>query len=114
MKVAILLSGQPRNYYLGYDELKKSYLDKYDCDIYLHTWRGGNFEATQFFKDRPKQVYKYSEGYINDIIGMFGTTKSSFEEPIIFDDKGIVDPIWRQPLQNCKSMWYSVSMNHQL
>ena len=114
MKVAILLSGQPRNYYLGYDELKKSYLDKYDCDIYLHTWRGGNFEATQFFYDKPKQIYKYSEGYINDIIGTFGTTKSSFEEPIVFDDKGIVDPIWRQPLQNSKSMWYSASKAYDL
>ena len=26
----------------------------------------------------------------------------------IFDDTGVVDPIWRQPLQNSVSMWYSV------
>jgi hypothetical protein len=114
MKVAILLSGQPRNYYLGYDELKKSYLDKYDCDVYLHTWKGGNFEATQFFYDRPKQIYKYSEGYLNDIIGTFKPTEYSFEEAIVFDDKNIVDPIWRQPLQNAKSMWYSVSKAYDL
>ena len=114
MKVAILLSGQPRNYYLGYDELKKAYLDKYDCDVYLHTWNGGNFEATQFFYDRPKHIYKYSEGYLNDILDMYNPTGWEIENPIVFDDKGIVDIVWRQPLQNTKSMWYSVSKAYDL
>jgi hypothetical protein len=114
MKVAILLSGQPRNYHLGYNELKKLYLEKYDCDVYTHTWKGGDFEATQFFKDKPKQVYKYNEGYLNDIVKIFNPTKYLFEKSIVFDDKNIVDPIWRQPLQNSKSMWYSVSKTYDL
>lgn len=114
MKVAILLSGQPRNYYLGYDELKKSYLNNYDCDIYLHTWKGGNFEATNFFYDRPKNIYKYSEGYIDDILNMYNPTGWEFENPIVFDDKDIVDPLWRQPLQNSKSMWYSLYKSYTL
>lgn len=114
MKIAILLSGQPRNYSNGYEELKKSYLDRYDCDVYLHTWKGGNFEATQFFNDRPKQVYKYNESYLNNIEQIFKPAKHKFEEPIVFDDKNIVDPLWRQPLQNSKSMWYSISETYDL
>lgn len=114
MKVAILLSGQPRNYKEGYLELKKSYLDRYDCDVYLHTWTGKKFEATQFFADRPKNVYEYDDNYLSEIQELYKPKSFKFESPIIFDNKGIVDPMWRQPLQNCKSMWYSISKTYDL
>ena len=35
MKIAIIISGLPRCYKEGYEELKKWFLDKYDCDIYI-------------------------------------------------------------------------------
>ena len=38
MKVAVCISGQPRNYKKGFLEIKKWFLDKYDCDVYIHTW----------------------------------------------------------------------------
>lgn len=114
MKVAVLISGQPRNYKIGYDNLKKSYLDRYDCDVYLHTWAGGKFEATQFFKDRPKDVYEYADNYLSEIKDMYKAEAIAIESPKIFDDKGIVDPLWRQPLQNSKSMWYSLYQAYDL
>jgi len=114
MKIAILISGQPRNYREGFEEIKKAYLDKYDCDVYIHTWEGGNFEATQFFADRPKQVYKYGETYLSELLELYKPKAYKFENPIIFDDKGIVDSMWRQPLQNSKSMWYSVKQSYDL
>ena len=32
MKIALCISGQPRAYKKGYEDLKKYYLDKYDID----------------------------------------------------------------------------------
>ena len=114
MKIAILISGQPRNYIEGYEEIKKAYLDRYDCDVYIHTWEGGNFEATQFFANRPRYTYQYKETYLNEILELYKPVQYKFEQPIIFDDKNIIDPIWRQPLQNTKSMWYSIAKAYNL
>ena len=108
MKIAILISGQARNYEQGYDELKKAYLDWYDCDIYLHTWDQTVLQATQFFADRPAHEYKMDDNWTSDILDLYEPTGYLFEKQIVFDEKKIVDPMWRQPLQNSKSMWYSV------
>lgn len=39
MKIAVCISGQPRAYAQGYEYMKRNLLDKYDCDIFIHTWR---------------------------------------------------------------------------
>lgn len=38
MRIAVCISGQPRAYKQGYEYLKRNLLDKYDCDIFIHTW----------------------------------------------------------------------------
>jgi hypothetical protein len=38
MKIAVCISGQPRAFEQGYEYLKRNLLDKYDCDIFIHTW----------------------------------------------------------------------------
>ena len=38
MKIAVCISGQPRAYKQGYEYMKRNLLDKYDCDIFIHTW----------------------------------------------------------------------------
>jgi hypothetical protein len=108
MKLAILISGQPRNFEQGYEELKETYLSKYDCDIFYHTWDSWSFEATQFFKDRPANKYNMPHGWKEELALTYLAVNSEVETPKVFDNKGIVDPLWRQPLQNSKSMWYSV------
>lgn len=108
MKIAILISGQPRNYKQGYLELKNAYLDRYDCDIVFHAWDSPAQTATQFFSDRPVNTYTFEDGWQDELLELYKPVNHKFEEPIIFDNKNIVDPIWRQPLQNSKAMWYSV------
>jgi len=108
MKVAILLSGQPRNYQQGYEELKKAYLDRYSCDVYFHTWDSTEHLASHFFKDKPQHRYVFEESWKDKLVELYHPTQFTYEEPITFDNTNISDPIWRQPLQNCKSMWYSV------
>lgn len=38
MKIALCLAGQPRGYKIAYDYVKKNLLDKYDVDVFIHTW----------------------------------------------------------------------------
>jgi hypothetical protein len=108
MKVAIVVSGQPRNFEQGYAELKQAYLDRYDCDVFFHTWKDTKFAATQFFHDRPVQEYPMEQSWMDTLVELYNPAHSTFDPPKVFDDKKIVDPMWRQPLQNSKSMWYSV------
>lgn len=108
MKVAILISGQPRNFHQGYEELKRAYLDRYECDIFLHTWKDNTFTATQFFHDRPVNQYNLEEGWEEELLELYQPLKATFEPPQTFDNNNIIDPVWRQPLQNTKSMFYSI------
>lgn len=114
MKVAILVSGQPRNYKPGYEEIKKAYLDRYECDVYIHTWDSAEHTATQFFKDKPVNKYTFEDGWQQELEELYKPAKITYEQPIVFDNQNIVDPIWRQPLQNCKSMWYSIQQSYAL
>lgn len=114
MKVAILISGQPRNFERGYKELYEMYLSKYDCDVYFHTWSDNKFTATQFFHDRPVREYMMEDAWMFNLTELYIPTICTFEKPIVFDNTGVVDPIWRQPLQNTKSMWYSVMKSFAL
>lgn len=114
MKVAILISGQPRNFERGYEELRQSYLNKYDCDVFFHTWDDGKFAATQFFFDRPTQEYTLDDGWQQRITDLYHPKNYLFEKQIIFDNKNIIDPVWRQPLQNSKSMWHSAKQSFAL
>jgi len=110
MKVALLISGQPRNFELGYQQLYDTYLSKYDCDIYYHTWDSPQFQATQFFHDRPAHSYELEGDWKQQLFSLYKPVAYMMDEPIVFDTNNIVDPMWRQPLQNTKSMFYSMWM----
>ena len=98
MRLAILLSGQPRTLHVAYDSLKKFYFDKYECDVFVHTW---------FDKKFPLSTY-------GKMIDLFKPKKILIEEQIIFDGKGIIDPMWGSVLQNLLSCYYSIFMANQL
>jgi len=38
MKIALCFSGQPRSFEAGYQYYKKNLLEKYDVDVFIHTW----------------------------------------------------------------------------
>ena len=113
-KVAILISGQPRNFELGYKELYTAYLSKYDCDVYLHTWEESSFNATHFDKSRPAHSYVMTDDWEQRLTSLYKPVVSNIQPPIVFDPNKVVDPLWRQPLQNTLSMWYSVQQAHTL
>lgn len=114
MKAAILISGQPRNYQRGYEELRKTYLDKYNCDVFLHTWDAPKQTATQFFPNRPVNEYTFNDGWVDELLNLYKPIKYIIEPPKIFDADGVVDPMWRQPLQATRSMYYSIAQTFAL
>lgn len=46
MRIAVCISGQPRAYKEGYEYLKKNLLDRYDCDVFIHTWKNKVYDTT--------------------------------------------------------------------
>ena len=112
MRIAICISGQPRNFKQSYESLKTHFLDKYDCDIFFHSWKTSSFESTNF-GDRNYQYQLGKEDY-NELIKLYQPKKYILEQPIVFDASDYQCPIWRQPLNNTLSMFYSIYKSFQL
>ncbi len=112
MKIAICISGQPRNFKQGYASLKTHFLDKYDCDIYFHTWRLSKFQSTDFGFGNTK--YSLTNEDYQNLIQLYNPKDWTIERPIVFDASGYQCPIWRQPLNSTLSMFYSIYKSIQL
>jgi hypothetical protein len=66
MKIAVCISGQMRTFEEAAISLKKEIFDKYDCDIFIHTWneRGITTDVNRLF---PKGMNSYFlEDVVND------------------------------------------------
>jgi hypothetical protein len=112
MKIAICVSGQARNFKQSYNSLKTHLLDKYDCDVYFHTWKTPHFESTNF--GFGNNQYTLTDNDYNDLIQLYKPKNYIIEKPIVFDASRIKCPIWRQPLNNTLSMFYSIYKSIQL
>ena len=89
MKVAICFSGKFRNNYKkSFESLKRNYLDKYDCDIYFHSWSD------------PQQ---------EDVINLYRPTNFKIDDQIEFDERGLKCNIWSNTsIHNSLSQYYSL------
>lgn len=112
MKIAVCISGQPRNFKKSYTSLKSNFLDKYNCDIFFHSWKTSNFESTNF--GGGNHQYNLSEKNYKELVNLYKPKNYILEQPITFDDSGYKCPIWRQPLNNTLSMYYSIYKSFQL
>lgn len=107
MKVAVCVSGQPRNYEQGYHELKKWFLDKYDCDVYLHTWKDTNSTMGGGHKFSTPIEYQFTENDYSKILELYQPKDSFFQLPIPFDTTRIEGHLGYK-LHNILSGYYSV------
>ena len=112
MKIAICISGQPRNFEQSYTSLKTYFLDKYDCDIYFHTWKTDSFESTNF--GFGNYQYNFDRDDYYSLNFLYQPKNHILENPIVFDASSYKCPIWRQPLNNTLSMFYSIYRSFQL
>ncbi len=93
MKIAICLSGLPRQYKAGYEELKKWFLDRYDCDVYLHTWYDTQSTFHTGHKFSPKISYQFTEKNYNELLELYQPKNYTFQKPIPFDVNGIISKL---------------------
>jgi hypothetical protein len=92
MRIAILLPGYPRKYEVAYESLKAEYLDKHQCDIFMHSWY---------------DTEKINIGVYSGMMDLFKPTKMLLEKQIIFDTSTERDK-WHLLLQNTLSQFYSL------
>lgn len=114
MKIAVCISGQARNYEKGYQELKKWFLDKYDCDIYIHTWKDKKIVRNNFDENfTPSHSYELNDNDFNRILDLYKPKAHYFQHPIPFDVNDIKGILNRR-LNNLLSAAYSIQACYDL
>ena len=114
MKVAICISGLPRNYKQGFKELKKWFLNKYDCDIYIHTWYDieSVFETGHDYLE--KKTYSFTQKDYDKILTLYKPKAHEFQIPIPFDETDIRGSHLKYKLHNILSAAYSIQACYNL
>ena len=107
MKIAVCVSGQPRNYEQGYYELKKWFLDKYDCDVYIHAWKDLESEFKTSHPFARSKTHKFTEQDYQNILNLYQPKDYYFQSPIIFDVNDIRGPLLGYKLNDLLSAGYS-------
>ena len=114
MKVAICISGLPRNYEQGFKELKKWFLNKYDCDVYIHTW----YDTTSVFETGhdylEKKSYNFTQKDYDNILELYNPKAHEFQIPIPFDETDIRGSHLGYKLHNILSAAYSIHACYNL
>lgn len=116
-RIALCLSGQPRNVEKGFEYIKRNLIDCNDVDIFTHTWDTPADIGKDFIN--PTNNIKCGEAVdenLSDLIlDLYSPTVAKFEEQIVFDEKDYGDrafmgvkPAW------ILSMWYSIQAANQL
>ena len=114
MKIALTLSGQPRRYQLGFKQLKKWFLDKYDIDVYLHAWKDKEFHKYDFFnKGKLQKTYHVEENIYDELVELYKPKAYLFENSIKFDATDIKGPN-NQRLNSQMGMFLSLKRSWDL
>lgn len=132
MKIALCLSGQPRNIDSTFSKIKKTLLDGNDVDVFIHTWFDkNNLSTNSVIPDRVGQTLDYDA--IEKLSELYSPKKFFIEEPkewnrkYQFPDKCFIEgPSWaldvkegidvaKKYLSNMtNSMFYSIMMSNLL
>lgn len=91
---------------IHYDALNEALGEKYSISWQEHLSTYDGFKSTDFGNGGHKYSFKPSE--FNKLIDLYQPVDYSIESPILFDASGYKCPIWRQPLNNTLSMYYSI------
>ena len=109
MKIALTLSGQPRRYKSGFKQLKKWFLDRYDIDVYLHSWV--NDKVHKYHYGDIQVTYNLKDQVYDDLVNWYQPKDYLFEKPINFDASHMVS---YHRLNSQMGMWISLYRAWQL
>ena len=118
MKLAICLSGQPRDIKNTLKNIKESWSTHQDIDFFFHGWKGEN--NVPFRQDAPSDVY--TDDLFQYAIEILNPVNYQVEKQIIFEKQyqdsihwGCYHPRFNtNPSQNIQSQFYSVNKSNQL
>lgn len=117
MKIALCISGQPRNVKQGYEFIKRNIIEYNNPDIFIHTW----ITSAEMGKDfvNPTNNIKVADAIdtsiSNTILELYSPTITDFEEQIKFDEKDYNDRAFMGVVPSwVLSMWYSVRSANRL
>lgn len=81
MKVALLLCGQSRFFRSAYHSIKKNIIDKYNPDIYIHTWKYKNNYTYSAPWNNLGKIY-IDDNYIKEYIKLYNPVNFMVEEEL--------------------------------
>jgi hypothetical protein len=117
MKVAICLSGQPRDISNTLDNIRDTWSGYDQLDFFIHTWKG---EKNKIY--RPDTPMDICNNDINLIIDKLNPKSILVEEQKIFEKRYLDSQNWScyhptknpNPSQNIQSMFYSINKSNLL
>ena len=86
MKIALCLSGIPRNLNKAYPNIKKQLLDPYSPDVFIHTWYNKEDIGVPLFNSWGQKIEEQLDNFIlSNIFEKFNPKKLLVENQIDFD-----------------------------
>lgn len=79
MKVALLLTGLPRNVHEGYENYWKNIVENYNTDVYLHFWEDGEYEKVLEVYNPKKYICETPFKFTEYKIGISTSTDVEYE-----------------------------------
>lgn len=132
MKIALCLSGQPRDVLVTFSKIKQSLIENNDVDVFVHTWFDpNNLSTNSVIPDRIEK--RLESDAIDQIINLYNPKSIVVEKPKVwnrnyhFPDKCFIEgPSWALDVKEgmdvaktylsnmTNSMFYSIMMSNLL
>lgn len=83
MKVAVVISGQPRNFWLGHPSHHAWILSNFpDADVYMHCWDDPNMAGERYINEGGHVVTKpFPKDYRDNLVDLYKPKSILFEQP---------------------------------
>ncbi|KKL28580.1 hypothetical protein LCGC14_2373740, partial [marine sediment metagenome] len=95
MKVAVCISGQPRNVQRGFTYIQPNLLERNDCDVFIHTWWDSEQVGKTFINAGDHVASNpVAADTLTTIIRLYSPTAMHFEPQIEFDTSNYVENVF--------------------
>lgn len=104
MRVAIQLFGHVRSFRDTYPSLKKYILGKYDCDLFIHTWKTEEHTDTTWHIGSSSSIRETNK---DELKSLYKPRKINIEDNCIIEHQGLFNPQKTMTLRAIKAMLYA-------
>ncbi len=126
MKIALCLYGQPRFFKSeSYRSLKEHIVDRYNADVFFHTWWSPECAGNDIYITAPHtggKILKGEDDVENELVSMYNPVLHKTDHPKVFDLRECLNTtdreydIWSRDYvpANALSMYYSIKQVQSL